>query len=109
MKEIKKLNPGIRNLVYQLNAWEFKTIDSGDGETHYFECDRNYPYVSILTENKESLCDEADRLMNLLWSSYQIEIFPQHISHKPSIQASYDPANKIAIIDLMGVLDKDLL
>ena len=47
-RRVMDINPGIRELVSRLNAAGFKTVDSGDGETHDFECDRSYGYVVVL-------------------------------------------------------------
>lgn len=41
------LNPGIVKTVEFLRTNGFITMDSGDGETHAFECDQPYPYVHM--------------------------------------------------------------
>ena len=63
--EMDSLNPGIRHTVQTLRAWGFMTLDSGDGETHQFECDRDCPYV-VIRVDPEKLADESHRLMELL-------------------------------------------
>ena len=60
------LNPGIVNLVTILNEHGFKTCDSGDGVTHDHECDRDYPYVVVMSD-KTKLIEDTDRLMAVLY------------------------------------------
>ena len=105
--EVDGLNPGIRRLVVWLRANGFDTCDSGDGQTHDHACDRSYPYVTILVPKWE-LVAQADRLNRLL---VEVGVPIRSISEERmggAIQASYDPADGSAVIDLTGVSDKDL-
>lgn len=98
------INSGIQKTVQWLNDNGFPTCDSGDGKTRDFECDREGAYVVIQLINPASLTYEADRLMWLLQSK-GIFLNPISMDNTPCIQASYDPANRQAFIDLMFVDD----
>ena len=102
---MSNLNPGIVRTVEWLNAHGFKTIDSGDGETHDYECDRPYPYVVMIT-SPDKLVDEAERLYSLL-SSEGFLLAPFGCESDACIQASYDPADGTAVIELINLADKD--
>lgn len=104
------LNPGIRRTVTWLRGHGFATCDSGDGETHAHSCDRGYPYVSVLCDAAHVI-DECHRLAQLLGDA-GIDLVP--LGHgldgagraiRPCIQATYDPAVRVALIDLMGLRD----
>lgn len=97
------LNPGVRALVAFLRANGFETCDSGDGVTHDYECDRDHAYV-VSTVPAAKLVAEADRLIALL-AAVGIEVLPAAMENTPCIQASYDPANCVAFVDLMHVTD----
>jgi hypothetical protein len=99
-----QLNPGIRETVRFLRDAGFHTCDSGDGVTHEFECDRDYPYVTIQVA-PEDLVKEARRLRDLLLErGVPLDaIGPEY--DMASIQASYDPFNETALLDLIGVDD----
>lgn len=109
MNEAADLNPGIRKVVAWLNARGFKTVDSGDGQTHDFECDRGYPYVVMRVEQAAFLVDDTDRLREVL-EARGIHVRPigEEVGNDVSIQATYDPASGTAIIDLMGLDDARL-
>ena len=97
-----ELNPGIRETVRWLRSLDFDTVDSGDGETHEYECDRDEPYVVVRCHGL-LLCGEADRLARAL-RHRGIDLSPVY-EGPVYIQASYDPANEIAVIELVGVKD----
>jgi hypothetical protein len=98
------MNPGIVKLVALLQANGFSTTDSGDGETHEFECDRDYGYV-VITVEPTKMVEESDRLCAVL-AQYGITVVEISEQEAPCIQASYDPVTKSAFIDLMYVHDK---
>lgn len=102
----EEMNPGIRRTVKWLRSCGFDTTDSGDGVTHDHACDRDHAYVVIVVEDADRLVKRADLLRGLL-GHRGIKIAPQSIdpSAQVSIQASYDPANRIAVIDLTGLTD----
>lgn len=107
------INPGITHLVSTINKLGFVTCDSGDGETHDFPCDRAYPYV-VITVKPENLITETQRLVAEL-KELGITVVPQGTAFAesecpvhPCIQASYDPLDGFAFIDLMGLCDKDI-
>lgn len=97
------LNPGIRRLVALLNANGFSTIDSGDGKTHDFACDREYPYV-VAKVRPDELTRRANELVTLM-AEHSVRIEAMGEGSTPCIQATYDPINKIATVDLMHVDD----
>jgi hypothetical protein len=104
------LNPKIVKTVNFLREHGFDTIDSGDGETHACECDRDYPYV-VMRSHPMELASEADRLAILLFrhgvrvgeNSEQDE--QEH--PLPCITASYDPINGRGLLELMFLSDEN--
>ena len=97
------LNPGIRETVRWLRSLRFETVDSGDGETHEYECDRDEPYVVMHCYGHEELKENADGLMRALMD---LGITVSPVGMGPVyIQATYDPADGLAFIDLVGVND----
>lgn len=106
------INPGIVRTVKWLRSHGFATCDSGDGVTHAHSCDRDHAYVVIRAEGL-ALITESLRLCAML-RAVAIEVVPQAQAFDdggliaPCVQASYDPADGIALIDLMGVCDSML-
>ena len=100
------MNPGIIKFVKLLNDNGFITCDSGDGETHDFECDRDIPYV-VIKSSPDNLVQESHRLLDLL-KSLSIDVQQCNVDSLPAIQASYDPINRLAFIDVTNVSDKNL-
>lgn len=107
---VTELKPGIRKLVALLHAHGFVTCDSGDGETHDFACDRAHGYVACRTA-PAAMAYEADRLAELL-SSFGLAVAepdekdpPEGVCH---VQATYDPVNGIALLDVTHVHDRML-
>lgn len=105
----EKLNPGIVQLVKLLNEAGFETTDSGDGETHDHDCDRDHGYVVIMLADRTRLVEETDRLKTVLRSA-GILVVPQDMG-RPEVgccyvQAMYCPADRFAIIDVMHVHDR---
>jgi hypothetical protein len=98
------LNPGIRNLVAWLNERGYETCDSGDGQTHDFACDRTYPYVVIQIEEPREIWDRTQSLLGDL-AREGIEVRPVSGASFPQMQATYDPADGTAFIELMHVDD----
>ena len=54
-----KLNPGIVKTVKMLNDAGYTTTDSGDGETHDYECDRDVGYVVVVLKDNADLVQEC--------------------------------------------------
>jgi hypothetical protein len=96
------LNPGIKRTVEWLNREGFRTVDSGDGATHDYECDRTAPYVVVACAPTK-LVSEAIRLR--VWVQKRgVTVSP--IGDGPVfIQASYDPTDDSAFLDLNGADD----
>lgn len=101
------INPGITKVVKLLNDNGFTTVDSGDGETHDFECDRPYGYVVIRTY-PECLIGEAKRLAELL-RKHGVKMAPLGPEDNLCfIQANYSPVDGLALIDVRYITDKCL-
>lgn len=97
-----KLNPGIVKTVEWLQSKGFDTRDSGDGETHDYECDLPFPYVHMVTE-PETLVSEARRLQAEL-KSIGIELEPlDEYGEAKAIETSFNPVTNLAIISLFNV------
>jgi hypothetical protein len=108
--ELKELNPGIRTTVQTLRSWGYQTMDSGDGETHQFKCDRQHPYV-VIRVHPAQLVEESHRLMRLLNDRGLRFDDPPHGQHDPEgwmnyprMECIYMPNERIAIIDISNVI-----
>ncbi|MFN8525136.1 MAG: hypothetical protein U0821_18725 [Chloroflexota bacterium] len=98
--DLSTLNPGIRQVVKMLREWGYETVDSGDGATREFECDRDHPYVVIKLAQDANPLDETDRLLDSL---RDVGVYVDQIGNPdghPWIQQSYDPVTDIALIEL---------
>jgi hypothetical protein len=102
--DYETLNPGIRKLVRILRDAGFNTVDSGDGRTHEHVCDREYAYVSIRVGEPQHLIDKS-RALQVLLAGLGVSIQEIGLEERPCIQATYDPANNLAMIDLAYVDD----
>lgn len=104
---IPGLTPGIARTVTLLQSWGFGTCDSGDGVANVeagMEGARPEPHV-VMQSWPEHVVEEAKRLAEKL-RSVGVDVKP--IGPEPGapcIQASYDPASSVALIDLMNVDD----
>jgi hypothetical protein len=108
--ESLNVNPGIRKTVAWLNTHGFETVDSGDGKTHDHACDRGQPYVIIKTM-PASLRNDALRLYCMLRDGEHLNVtlvMGPIGGEGPCIQASFDPHDGTAFLELMNVTD-DLL
>lgn len=106
-----KLNPGIQKAVQFLREHGFDTRDSGDGQTHEYECDMPIPYVHIVTEAKVDLALEADRLYLLLKEKgidFEDAVNEEGEMLGPVIEAHYNPHEEIGTISLFNVGDDEL-
>lgn len=111
------LDPGIRKTVRFLRDNGFNTTDSGDGKTKqakgyigepepnvYMTCNPAAPTARLpWLDYGAHLILEADRLLELL-----VAKFGPKIREKVQIEASYSPIDKIGILALHGLSDKDL-
>lgn len=104
---IQALNPGIRETVLWFNEMGYQTCDSGDGETHDFECDRGEPYVVIRVHDTEKLISCADDIKSAL-EARGIVVAPYGNGHV-SVEASYDASDKMGFINVTGICDAALL
>jgi hypothetical protein len=107
------INPGIQRAVLMFQSYGFKTVDSGDGETHDYDCDRPYPYVVIESEPGK-LVSQAHNVWALL-NNRGIQAVPVGTRGEDAgeysaveIQATYDPADGSAYIEVMYLHDRML-
>jgi len=103
---IPGLTPGIVRTVALLQSWGFDTCDSGDGVTNVeagMEGARPEPHVVMRVE-PWMLTAEAVALSGYLKLQCGIELQPIG-GDGPCLQASYDPATNVAILDLVNVDD----
>lgn len=101
------INPGIRRVVEFLNNAGFETCDSGDGKTHDHACDRPHPYV-VVTCHPALLVATADALLRHLREAGVAVDACDEVGECVSIQASYDPGNRLAFVDLSNLDDARL-
>jgi len=101
------LCPGIRRTVAWLQELGFQTTDSGDGISNEgMECAIPFPNVAMVCQ-PDRLATEADRLFVLLAGrGVMVEPCSPEEPGPPQIQASYDPANGVAVLVLTNVDDK---
>lgn len=99
------LDPGIRETVRWLNAASFRTTDSGDGVSKREMIASGealgVPHVAMRVHPRV-IVSEANRLLELV-------IARGLISDPGTIQATYDPADGIAMIMLIGISDDTLV
>lgn len=99
------INPGIRRTVGWLNSLGFETTDSGDGKTHDYACDRDYPYVVI---RLSSFMSAMKRTFDLMYALEEKGISIHPVGEGVSIQVTWDPSDDITLIDL-AELDDSIL
>lgn len=105
MREIP-INPGIVKTVAALNAIGLETTDSGDGETHAAECDRDVGYVVVLVPQKH----------DLIHVSHQVKVELKRLGAPLDtgdgtgvlIQAMYSPLDEVATVDVSQIHDRML-
>ncbi len=103
--DLSLLDPGVRAFVGFLRAKGFETTDSGDGAAKLggpmddgFEV-LPFPHVFIRVHEATELLSEADRLLRVL-AEAGIEVLPG------TIDATYDPADRVALIALIDDADQ---
>lgn len=103
-----EINPGIRRCVALLRAAGFETVDSGDGETHDYDCDREVGYVACRVRPGD-LAAETDRLTYVLRrAGVRVEL--RGMEDRPDVchvQGSYAPGEP-AVIDASPLHDRML-
>jgi hypothetical protein len=92
-----QLNPAIRSLVQLLRTRGFDTTDSGDGTNaaEGMEGALEFPHVHCVV-SPDQLVSEAHRMANVLAEA-------GIVANEGTIQATYDPANRGAILSVYGV------
>ena len=97
------MNPNIQDVVEFFQSERFNTVDSGDGETHEHECDRDEPYVVISVKHPSLLDYHANRVKYALQRN---GIEPTPVGEDGvSIQATLDPVDDSALIEVIGLTD----
>lgn len=105
----KEINPGIVKLVAMVQAVGFTTTDSGDGVTNV-ELDiqgaLGFPHIFMVVD-PDRMISESHRLLELLKPA---ACFDPTVDRMPShplgtIEASYSPVDKTAILTLSGLDD----
>ena len=112
---VEELDPGIRKTVLWLRSLGYETTDSGDGKTKPTggdECALTFPHV-VIRVRPYQLQPVADGLMEMLRFHHGVEVTPMTpeasaSAPTPTIEASYNPADGIAIVMLYGVDDSML-
>lgn len=104
------INPGIRRTVALLRAAGFATVDSGDGETHQYDCDRDHGYVVMVAEPAVMVA-ECRRLAHVVHAAGLV-VVPSAMEApevgQVTVEGSYSPADDIAILNLSYVHDRML-
>lgn len=100
--DFSALNPGIRKTVEFLRSNDFNTIDSGDGETHTFECDLGIPYVHIQVD-PDRLVAETRRLAGLLKTVGVVVEAQNEEGTAPTVEASFEPVSGLGIISMFNI------
>lgn len=103
--EVADLDPGVRRTVLLLRDLGYETTDSGDGASKG-EAGLPFAHVCIVVEPAR-LVEEADRL----WRELQergVVVLPVGDGPSAWIQATHDPANRIATIMVGNVDDMRL-
>ena len=89
----------------------FITVDSGDGETHDYECDREHGYVVCIVADPLDLVAEARRLAQVVTAAGLV-VVPSAMEDPAvghvTIEGSYSPADDISILNLAHVHDRML-
>jgi hypothetical protein len=110
----ENINPGIRDLVSELNSHGWRTTDSGDGHTHRFECDRPNPYVCIIA--RPELLFAETLLVVQFFTQKGCEVIsggPEDLENLPTnvvnIEAGILPTQGFAWIDISLSRDSPLV
>jgi hypothetical protein len=96
--DYEDIDVGVRVLVRRLRAKGFDTCDSGDGTKTGMGCARDHAHVTIQVK-PDDLVSEARRLRDEVGYVGVFRLGPIG-SGGWSIQATYDPCDESAFIDL---------
>lgn len=99
------INPGIRKTVALLNGAGFKTCDSGDGETHDFECDRDEGYVVVVLDEDDDIAQKTREVGDLL-VAHGVDV--NATMESVIVQGTYGYADQLKTIDVHGIHDRML-
>lgn len=118
--DYESLDPDVRDVVRMLQGQGFNTTDSGDGIAKFDADGIELPdweggtsgagvaHVVVVVEPAD-LAAEADRMADIIRAAGVVldPLGPE--LDTAAIQASYDPANHIAVIILSGVRNADVV
>lgn len=102
-----ELNPGIVKAVELINSMGFRTTDSGDGETHDYECDRDVGYVVVVLRDDQPLERSANRIA-LGLRGQGVELAAPGSAEGTMITASYSPHDGFRLVDISNIHDRML-
>jgi len=105
VKSVSELNPGIVKVVELLNAHGFDTVDSGDGETREYACDRVRGYVVVRLRDSQPLEASANKIAQLL-TGRGVSLGPS--PDQVHVQANYSPIDGFRFVDIDGIHDRML-
>ena len=95
---MEKLNKGIVKTVKFLRENGFDTKDSGDGETHDFDCDLTMPYVHMIVKPNK-IEEESHRLKDLL----EVKGIKFGSKYMAQIEATYSPIGQAATLSIYNI------
>jgi hypothetical protein len=108
---LNELSPKIKDLVVWLNSQGFTTTDSGDGSNfdNGMGCAVPYPMVAMEIHS-HSIVEITHRLYELLvGKGVKFDVCDPSKSYgPPTIEASYSPVDRVAVIVLTNILSADL-
>lgn len=109
------LDPGIRETVMRLTEAGFLTTDSGDGDPALGGTPRPWEkviphgHVIMVVPDRSALVAEADRLVQVL-EVMGLTVAPMGPNEPPfgtvQVEASYHPADGVAVLMVQHVLDR---
>jgi hypothetical protein len=102
-----ELNPGIVKMVELINSMGFRTTDSGDGETHDHECDRDVGYVVVVLRADQKLHESADTIARKLMER-GVKLATPGSAEGTLIHSSYSPNDGVRLVDIHNVHDRML-
>ena len=102
LSDLSTLAPGIRRTVVWLRELGFHTCDSGDGKSNSeMDCAMDIPHVHM-TCPADEVTEVADDLFETIRGQ---GVTVGGDLEGPSIQATYNPVDRIAVVSLFNVDD----
>lgn len=92
-------NPGIADLVSTLQAEGFETTDSGDGVTNIGKFEGALPFKHVFIRTYKPVEDAG--MLYKFCRKRRMPLVPNGHGGGWSIQATYDPVNKVGVLALI--------